>query len=138
MSKRGKRGVASCSKKRGEKYYVIQFDENNQPVGDNYTWFMSNYALKCKQLLPYYMDTRDIPQEVLDEPWLQIKELFNIQTDEPKSFMLKKAKKILTNFKSMLVNDYVKENKLPFDKYEFLDRVHWDGFCKEKSSDEFM
>ncbi|KAD4384552.1 hypothetical protein E3N88_24720 [Mikania micrantha] len=37
-----------------------------------------------------------------------------------------------------LVNEYVKEDKLTFDKYEFLDRVHWDGFCKEKSSKEFM
>ncbi|KAL8210937.1 hypothetical protein R6Q57_005374 [Mikania cordata] len=73
MSKRGKRGVASCSKKCGEKDYVIDFNENNQPVGENFTWFMSNYALKCKQLLPYYLNTKDIPQDVIEETWLQIK-----------------------------------------------------------------
>ncbi|KAL8201362.1 hypothetical protein R6Q57_012701 [Mikania cordata] len=138
MSKRGKRGVASCSKKCGEKDYVIDFNENNQPVGENFTWFMSNYALKCKQLLPYYLDTKDIPQDVLEEPCLQTKELFNIQTDEPKAYLLKKAKKILTNFKSLLVNEYVKKNLLPFDKYTFLDASQWPKFCKEKTSAEFV
>ncbi|KAL8210983.1 hypothetical protein R6Q57_005420 [Mikania cordata] len=138
MSKRGKRGVASCSKKCGEKDYVIDFNENNQPVDENFTWFMSNYALKCKQLLPYYLDTKDIPQDVLEEPWLQIIELFNIQTDEPKVYLLKKAKKILINFKSLLVNEYVKKNLLPFDKYTFLDASQWPKFRKEKTSAEFV
>ncbi|KAL8223717.1 hypothetical protein R6Q57_019192, partial [Mikania cordata] len=132
MSKRGKRGVASCSKKFGEKDYVIEFNENNQPVGDNFTWFMSNYALKCRQLLSYYLDTKDIPQDVLEEPWLQIKEPFNIQTDEPKPYLLKKAKKIIANFKSKLVNEYVKKDLLPFDEYTFL--MHHNGlsFVKKR------
>ncbi|KAL8254249.1 hypothetical protein R6Q59_032470 [Mikania micrantha] len=73
MSRRGKRGVSSCSKKCGEKDYIIEFNENNQPIGRNCQWFMSNFALKCKELLPYHVDSKDIPQETWDEPWLQIK-----------------------------------------------------------------
>ncbi|KAL8218089.1 hypothetical protein R6Q57_021462, partial [Mikania cordata] len=65
--------------------------------------------------------------------------LFNIQTDGPKSYLLKKTKKILTNFKIMLVNEYVKKKgELPYGKYKFLDATHWDNFCKEKTSEEFV
>ncbi|KAL8252200.1 hypothetical protein R6Q59_035893 [Mikania micrantha] len=132
------RGVSSCSKKCGEKGYIIEFDENNQPVGENYHRFMSSLALKCKQMFPYHIETSKFEKSRWDDLWLVIKEEYNIQTDAPKNFIIKKAKKCCTDFRSMLVRDFVNISEMPFGKYKYLNSTHWDEFSEQKTSEKFL
>ncbi|KAJ0795162.1 putative Ulp1 protease family catalytic domain, papain-like cysteine peptidase superfamily [Helianthus annuus] len=138
MSKRGKRGVASFKKNYKEEDYKVEFDRNNRPVGAMSSPFMSWFGLKVRQTFPYHIDTKNFERNRWEELWLDAKRLWNIQNDRPKKFMLRKAKKLCTKFRSRLVINYVHKGKRPFEKYAYLDPAHWDEFVKKKTSKEFL
>ncbi|KAJ0454693.1 hypothetical protein HanIR_Chr15g0742991 [Helianthus annuus] len=138
MSKRGKRGVAAFRKNYKEEDYKVDFDKNNHLVGAMSSPFMSWFGLKVRQTFPYHIDTKDFERNWWEELWLDTKILWNIQTDGPKKFMLRKAKKLCTKFRSRLVNNYVNKGKRPFEKYTYLDPAQWDEFVQKKTSKEFL
>ncbi|KAJ0622491.1 hypothetical protein HanRHA438_Chr01g0020001 [Helianthus annuus] len=134
----GKRGVASFQKNYKEEDYKVEFDQNNRPVGAMSSPFMSWFGLKVRQTFPYHIDTKKFDTNRWEELWLDAKRLWNIQTDRPKKFMLRKAKKLCTKFRSRLVINYVNKGKRPFEKYAYLDPAHWDEFVQKKTSKEFL
>ncbi|KAK9059737.1 hypothetical protein SSX86_020441 [Deinandra increscens subsp. villosa] len=136
-SRRGKRGCASFSKKFAEKDLYILFDINNKPVGPTRKYFMSWYGLMVKQRLPLHIKTGKVPKKLIDKIWKEAKAFWNIQTDEPKDLMRKKAIKISTNFKSRLVTNFVNKGKNACDKYSFIKVDEWNEFVTQKTTPEF-
>ncbi|KAK9056921.1 hypothetical protein SSX86_024286 [Deinandra increscens subsp. villosa] len=136
--KRGERGVACCSEKHGEDEYYIEFDKNMRPVGVKASQFMSWIGVKCRSDLPYHIDTNKIEQETWDDFWLETKVFWNIPNDKPKTLVLKRAKRICTNWKSYLVTKFVKVGKTPFSKYTYLEDEHWAEFVAAKTSEAFL
>jgi hypothetical protein len=60
MSRRGKRGLASCSKKCN---FRIEFDEDMQPIGENAAYFVSWTGCQVREEFEYYTDTKDFSPE---------------------------------------------------------------------------
>ncbi|KAK9063144.1 hypothetical protein SSX86_017014 [Deinandra increscens subsp. villosa] len=135
---RGKRGVASWSKKYKKGDYNIEFDEDMQPVGINASRFMSWLGTKCRLDFSYHIDTKNFEKQKWEDLWSETKKLWNIPNDNPKSLVLKKAKRICTNWRSYLVKQFVKVGETPFHKYTYLKDEHWDEFVAEKTSNAFL
>ncbi|KAK9049252.1 hypothetical protein SSX86_011938 [Deinandra increscens subsp. villosa] len=135
---RGKRGVASCSKKYEESDFNIEFDEDMQPAGVNTDKFSSWLGVKCKVDFPYHIPTNEFSKKKWDDFWLETKRQWNISNDLPKSVVIKKAKKQCTNWRSFLVRHFVKFGKTPFDKYTYLEEENWEEFVAAKTSHEFL
>ncbi|KAK9049103.1 hypothetical protein SSX86_031929 [Deinandra increscens subsp. villosa] len=135
---RGKRGVASCSKKYEEDDYNIEFDEDMQPAGVNADKFSSWLGVKCKVDFPYHIPTNEFSKKKWDDFWEETKKQWNIPNDLPKSVVIKKAKKQCTNWRSFLVRHFVRFDKTPFDKYTYLDDENWEEFVAAKTSHDFL
>ncbi|KAI7747240.1 hypothetical protein M8C21_002032 [Ambrosia artemisiifolia] len=138
MSKRGKRGVASCSKKMREDELHIEFDENMLPTGVNRAKFSSWLGLTLRKRFPYHIDTCKFEKQMWEDLWLDVKDHWKILDDEPKQVLIKKAKKNCTTWRSKLVREFVNKNELPFAKYRYLDQSKWKEFVALKTSDEFL
>lgn len=62
---RGKRGIASFSKKIPAEKYHIDFDENNMPEGDMLKEFNSWYGMMVQHMLPYHIETHKVEENIL-------------------------------------------------------------------------
>ena len=50
----------------------------------------------------------------------------------------KKMNSAWKNFKSDLVNDYMRAGKEPFSKYSWISSTVWEEFVRQKSTPEFQ
>ncbi|XP_021987228.1 DUF724 domain-containing protein 7 isoform X1 [Helianthus annuus] len=138
MSKRGKRGVASCSKKMTEDELYIEFDEDMLPIGVNKSKFSSWLGLTLRKRFSYHIDTSKFEKHMWDDLWLHVKEHWKILDDKPKQVLIKKAKKNCTTWRSKLVREFVNNNERPFAKYHYLDQSKWNEFVAAKTSEAFL
>ncbi|MFS7966863.1 hypothetical protein Hanom_Chr09g00778891 [Helianthus anomalus] len=140
MSKRGrgKRGVASCSKKMREDELHVDFDDDMLAMGKQKSKFASWLGLTLRAMFPYHIPTNKFDKQRWENLRLEAKEYWNILDDKPKHVFLKKAKKNCTDWRSKLYREYVKVNEEPFDKYKYLDRSMWPVFVASKKEENFL
>ncbi|KAI7747575.1 hypothetical protein M8C21_017426 [Ambrosia artemisiifolia] len=76
MSKRGrgKRGVASCSKKLKEDELLIEFDDDMIAMGKQKGKFASWLGLTLRARFPYHIPTKEIDKQRWENLWLDAKE----------------------------------------------------------------
>ncbi|KAI7731106.1 hypothetical protein M8C21_004168, partial [Ambrosia artemisiifolia] len=134
--KRGERGIASFSGKYPEHMYYINFDANNRPIGVTRKKFMSWFGMMVQHMLPFHMETSKVDNQYFEELWLETKRTWKITNDNAKNFMMKKAVKIGTNFRSRLNTKYVNKGLNGCPRYKFLDHDKWEAFVLEKTSEE--
>ncbi|KAJ0592920.1 putative Ulp1 protease family catalytic domain, papain-like cysteine peptidase superfamily [Helianthus annuus] len=140
MSKRGrgKRGVASCSKKMREDELHVDFDDDMLAMGKQKSKFASWLGLTLRARFPYHIPTNKFDKQRWENLWLEAKDYWNILDDKPKHVFLKKAKKNCTDWRSKLYREYVKINEEPFDKYKYLDQSKWPVFVASKKEEKFL
>ncbi|KAK1428126.1 hypothetical protein QVD17_16954 [Tagetes erecta] len=66
------------------------------------------------------------------------KNMWHIPNDAPKSVVIKRSKRMFTNWISKLVTSYVEVGTTPFVAYPYLDEEHWNTFVAKKTSPEFL
>ncbi|KAM0019850.1 hypothetical protein Hdeb2414_s0025g00660551 [Helianthus debilis subsp. tardiflorus] len=135
---RGKRGVASCSKKLREDELHVEFDDDMIAMGKQKSKFASWLGLTLRARFPYHIPTKEFDRQRWENLWLDAKDYWNIPDDEPREVFLKKAKKNCTNRRSKLYRKYVMKNEEPFDDYKFLDRSKWPLFVASKRKAKFL
>ncbi|MFS7911923.1 hypothetical protein Hanom_Chr02g00123741 [Helianthus anomalus] len=135
---RGKRGVASCSKKLREDKLHVEFDDDMIAMGKQKSKFVSWLGLTLRARFPYHIPTKEFDRQRWENLWLDAKDYWNIPNDEPREAFLKKAKKNCTNWRSKLYRKYVMKNEEPFDDYKFLDRSKWPLFVASKRKAKFL
>ncbi|KAI3830226.1 hypothetical protein L1987_04360 [Smallanthus sonchifolius] len=138
MSSSCKRGTAKCKSRYTNAASVnIQFNEDGIAIGPNRADFMSSVGLEFRNNIPYHLLAKDVEKKLYDEVWTKIKIAFKIPDDHAKKTTLKKGKAIMRNFRSILVNKYVKKNKTPFNDYEGLEQKYWDSFVAKALTEEY-
>ncbi|KAL8230020.1 hypothetical protein R6Q57_014920 [Mikania cordata] len=138
MSKRGKRGVASCKKRLRDDQMYIEFDENQLPIGPNSNEFDSKLGLAVRSQFPYWVETKKIEKEKWKDLWLQIKELWHIPNDDAEKRTMTRAKKMRTDFLSKLYRNYIETGENPCKKYTYFDSSKWEEFVASRSTDEAL
>ncbi|KAL8249855.1 hypothetical protein R6Q59_006723 [Mikania micrantha] len=138
MSKRGKRGVASCKKRLRDDQMYIEFDENQLPIGPNSNEFDSKLGLAVRSQFPYWVETKKIEKEKWKDLWFQIKELWHIPNDDAEKRTMTRAKKMRTDFLSKLYRNYIETGENPCTKYKYFDSSKWEEFVASRSTDEAL
>ncbi|KAM0048937.1 hypothetical protein Hdeb2414_s0008g00280131 [Helianthus debilis subsp. tardiflorus] len=138
---RGKRVVASCSKKLREDELHVEFDDDDDDMiamGKQKSKFASWLGLTLRARFPYHIPTKEFDRQSWENLWLDAKDYWNIPDDEPREVFLKKAKKNCTNRRSKLYRKYVMKNEEPSNDYKFLDRPKWPLFVASKRKAKFL
>ncbi|XP_022015820.1 uncharacterized protein LOC110915432 [Helianthus annuus] len=135
MSNRGKRGAATFSKKDCD--FTVELNQLMQPIGKNANDFTSWLGVKLKAEFSYHIPSPKFGKQRWDELWEDIKREWSIESNAPKTMMLKNAKKRHTNWRSYLTTEYVRKGLTPFGKYKNLDSNHWKEFVTQRTSKEF-
>ncbi|MFS7938743.1 hypothetical protein Hanom_Chr05g00443371 [Helianthus anomalus] len=135
MSNRGKRGAATFSKKDCD--FTVELNQLMQPIGKNANDFTSWLGVKLKAEFSYHIPSPKFGKQRWDELWEDIKREWSIESNAPKTMMLKNAKKRHTNWRSYLTTEYVRKGLTPFGKYKNLDSNYWKEFVTQRTSKEF-
>ncbi|MFS8013287.1 hypothetical protein Hanom_Chr14g01331121 [Helianthus anomalus] len=98
MSKRGKRGAATFSKKDCD--FTVELNQLMQPIGKNANDFTSWLGVKLKAEFSYHILYPKFGKQRWDKLWEDVKREWSIESNAPKTMMLKNAKKCHTNWRS--------------------------------------
>ena len=105
--------------------------------------FSNQVACIAKEKVPItYENWRHVPMELKQAVWDAVKARFNYPLDQfdeklCKTHALIIASKALRGLRSRLNTEYVKQNKLPFEDYNFIKRHQWDEFVERVTSEDF-
>ncbi|KAK9054122.1 hypothetical protein SSX86_025199 [Deinandra increscens subsp. villosa] len=132
------RGIASFSKKIPDSKLHIEFDNNNKPCGESVSLFRSYYSTMVRHNFDYWIPMNQFSNDDFKELWLHTKAYWKIKTDAPEAYMRKYAIRIGTNFRSDLVQHYVRKNLNACHKYPFMKPHKWDDFVRQKTCKEFL
>ncbi|KAK1417965.1 hypothetical protein QVD17_27101 [Tagetes erecta] len=102
MSKKRKRGPASCEQTSDASDFTIEFNENMEGKGPNAAKFSSWIGVKLRTEFSYLIDTKCFRKEKWDVFWLELKNQWHIPNDAPKSLVIKRSKRTFTNWQSVL------------------------------------
>ncbi|KAI3819164.1 hypothetical protein L1987_12989 [Smallanthus sonchifolius] len=135
---RGKRGAASCAKKYEENDNIIEFDDLMRPIGPTTGRFSSWLGQTVRTDLPYQLDTKCIEKHQWEKVCATMATTWHITDDSPKKNIIKRAKRLFSNWRSTLITEFVNVGTRPFDKYPYLEEEHWEAFVAEKTNPEFL
>ncbi|KAL8265011.1 hypothetical protein R6Q59_023141 [Mikania micrantha] len=140
MSKRGKRGVASCKKKLREDQMYIEFDENDLPIGPNASHFDSRIGLALRSQFPYWVAKKTLQMKNGKTCGCKLRyyEYWHIPNDDAEKRTIIRAKKMRTDFLSKLYRNYTSTGINPCSKYKYFDKSIWNEFVAARSTTEAM
>lgn len=139
MSRRGKRGASLGKRNYPPESYYVEFDDLGVATGENNGRFNTWFSTQVKSRISYHLEWKEVTDEMKDQLWLCTEETWNFTpSSTAKMTYLKKANHIHGKFKSMLVTNYVRTNRLPFQKYPFMEDRHWIDFVASKSTEQFL
>ncbi|CAI9302468.1 unnamed protein product [Lactuca saligna] len=131
--KRGQRGIAAFKKNYRPEEYNVKFNENNIPNGGMSTQFMSCFGINVQQRFPIDEDPGKVKDKYFEDLWLEAKKQWNIESDDMKDYMKRRAVKLASNFKSRLVSKFVNNELDACAAYTFIPRDVWDRFVTQKN-----
>lgn len=140
--KRGQHGRHQVSKKV---HQILKIGPDGQPLEPETIigTFSNQVACIAKEKVPItYENWRHVPMELKQAVWDAVKARFNYPLDQFDENLCKKhaliiASKALRGLRSRLNTEYVKQNKLPFEDYNFIKRHQWDEFVERVTSEDF-
>nr|GEW75706.1 hypothetical protein [Tanacetum cinerariifolium] len=139
MSRRGLRGASLGKRNYPPESYYVEFDDLGTATGANSGRFNTWFSIQVKSRISYHLEWNEVTDEMKDKLWLCTEETWNFTpSSTAKTTHLKKANLIHGKFKSMLVTNYVRTNRLPFQKYPFMEDRHWIDFIASKSTEKFL
>ncbi|CAI9260745.1 unnamed protein product [Lactuca saligna] len=109
--KRGERGIAAFKSKISPEKYKVKFDKNNIPDNGMPTQFSS---------------------------WFGMKKQWNIESNDQEKYLMRKAVKLASNFKSFLVSNFVNQELNACLKYDFIKPDEWERFVAQKTTREVL
>nr|GFB82021.1 ulp1 protease family, C-terminal catalytic domain-containing protein [Tanacetum cinerariifolium] len=139
MSRRGLRDASLGKRNYPPESYYVEFDDLGTAIGANSGRFNTWFSIQVKSRISYHLEWNEVTDEMKDQLWLCTEVTWNFTLSSTvKTAHLKKANLIHGKFKSMLVTNSVRTNRLPFQKYPFMEDRHWIDFIASKSTEKFL